>query len=134
MLEREHQTRIIVIIFAVISLIVTAIGLTGLIGHMATQSRQEIAIRKVLGSSVWQVLMIFGKRFSILMSVGLILSIPLILWLSETWLSNFEFKIASNVSDIAFPALAIVLLTFGVISRQAIAAANANPVHVLRNE
>jgi putative ABC transport system permease protein len=134
MLERERQTKIIVILFTIISLIVTAIGLTGLIGYMASQSRQEIAIRKVLGSTVWQILMIFGKRFTILMSVGLIFSIPVILWLSETWLSSFEFKIASNVGDIAYPVLAVILLTFGVISRQAIAAAITNPVHVLRNE
>ena len=133
-LEREHQTKIIVIIFTVISLIVTAVGLTGLIAHMTRQYRKEIAIRKVLGSTVWQILKIFGKQFLFLISIGIILSIPISLWLSEMWLSNFEFKMASHFLDISCSMFAIFLITFSVISYQAIGAAVANPVHVLKNE
>lgn len=108
-LERENQTRIIIISFTIISLIITAIGLAGLIGHMAMQSRQEIAIRKVLGS-VGQILMMFGRGFIILLFVGFALSTPGILWLSDLWLANFEYKplqallsLTHNPHECAYP-------------------------------
>ena len=101
---------------------------------MSIEFRQEIAIRKVLGSSVGQVLWLFGKHFSVLLIIGFSIAAPIVVLLSDRWLSNFEYKIDFRFGEFILSAAFVIMLTAVVIARQALAAAYANPVTVLRNE
>src|SRR5260221_59480 len=134
MLENEHQTSIVVTFFTALSLCITAIGLVGLIGYVAAELKKEIAIRKIVGSSVTEILQLIGSRFFVLTLSGLCIGTPVIIFLSDSWLSGFEYKTELTANDILVTFLSITFLTAIVIARQALDSGLESPIKVIRNE
>lgn len=109
-------------------------GLFGLAAYTADQRKKEIGVRKVLGSSVTEIVQLLSKDFMSLVLVALLIAGPLAWWGMQNWLESFAYPIEINlwVFVVAgFIAICIALLTVGF---QAIKAANANPVKSLRTE
>jgi putative ABC transport system permease protein len=132
--ESELRTQQIFSAFALIAIIIASLGLFGLSAFVIEQRTKEIGIRKVLGASVQNVLLLVSKEFLILVLIAFIISIPVTWWAMHTWLENFAYRISIGwwIFAIAgFIAVAIALLT---VSFQAVKAAIANPVKSLRTE
>jgi putative ABC transport system permease protein len=134
MMDKEHQSATILMFFTGMSLCITAIGLIGLIGYTVVEYRQEIAIRKVLGSTVTGILALIARRFLMLAGVGLLISIPAIVKLSEFWLYDFEYKTQLEFTDLFFIFVIILCFTFVIILKPIISSATENPVKVLRKD
>lgn len=120
--------------FTVLAILVTCLGVLGLSAYMVAQRRREIGIRKVLGASVPNILMVLSGGFARLMLLANLLAWPLAWYAMSLWLQNFAYRVevgwwvfllASGL------ALLIALLTVGT---QAMRAAVANPVEALRYE
>ncbi|HZY78540.1 MAG TPA: ABC transporter permease [Cyclobacteriaceae bacterium] len=130
----EENMLKLVEVFSVVAIVVGCLGLFGLVSFMAMQRTKEIGIRKVLGSSVAQILWIFGKEFSILISVAFIIAAPAGWWLMSKWLQDYQYAIPLQ-SWIFISALGF---TFGVaiitVGYRSFMAAVANPVSSLRSE
>ncbi len=120
--------------FTAFAVFIASLGLFGLATFMATQRTKEIGIRKVLGASVRNLVLLLSKDFIKPVAIAIIIALP-VAWLAmNKWLEDFAFRI--NVSWevlllAAFIALAVALFT---ISFQTIKAAIANPVKSLRTE
>jgi putative ABC transport system permease protein len=108
--------------------------LFGLSAFVIEQRTREIGIRKVLGASVQQVLLLVSKEFLLLVGIAFIISVPVTWWAMNEWLKDFAYRI--NIGTGAFIAggLSAILIAFFTISFQAIKAAVANPVKSLRTE
>lgn len=121
-------------VFASIAIFIGCMGLYGLVSFMALQKTKEIGIRKVLGSSLLQILWIFGKEFSVLILIAFLIATPLAGWLMNSWLQNFTYHIGLNSWIFVLTIGATVIIAGLTVAYKAVVAALANPVKSLRSE
>jgi putative ABC transport system permease protein len=122
------------IYFTVLAIFIAALGLFGLSSFTAEHRTKEIGIRKVLGSSVSQILILISKEFSKLVLIAIILAIPISWFGMDKWLQNFAFQ--TNISWWIFivSGFAAIIITYLTITFQALKASKANPVEALKYE
>jgi putative ABC transport system permease protein len=130
----EQRTQKIFSSFAAIAIIIASLGLFGLSAFVIEQRTKEIGIRKVLGASVQQVLMLVSKEFLLLIGIAFIISIPVTWWAMHKWLQDFAYRINISMGVFAAAGIAVIIIALLTISFQAIKAAIANPVKSLRTE
>jgi putative ABC transport system permease protein len=120
--------------FAILAMVITALGLFGMAAFTAEQRTKEIGIRKILGASVANVLMMLTKDFSKLVIVAFLIASPLAWWAAENFLQQYQLRI--DLPLILFPLAGVLslLVTIIIVSSQAIRAARRNPVESLRAE
>jgi putative ABC transport system permease protein len=121
-------------IFAIFALLISCLGLWGLISYAARQRVKEIGIRKVLGASVANIVSLLTKDFIVLVSIAIAIATPLAYWGIHKWLQEFAYRI--NIGWVLFViagcvAIFIAMVTVGI---QALRAAVANPADSLRSE
>jgi putative ABC transport system permease protein len=132
--EEETKWKQIISLAAILTVLISCIGLFGL-SSLAVQKRvKEIGVRKVLGASVFQISNLLTRNFLLLITIAFVIAVPAAWYASNSWLQNFAYRIEINWYVFAF-ALAITLFV-GVItiSLQTIKAAMVNPVKSLRSE
>lgn len=130
----EKRTQQIFSAFAILAIIIACLGLFGLSAFIIEQRKKEIGVRKVLGASVQNVLLLVSKDFLWLITIAFIIAVPVSYWAMHVWLQDFAYRI--NISWLVFflgGFLAIIIAVI-TISFQAIKAAIANPVKSLRSE
>jgi putative ABC transport system permease protein len=130
----EIRTQQIFSAFAIIAIIIASLGLFGLSAFVIEQRTKEIGIRKVLGASVKNVLLLVSKEFLLLVCIAFIISVPVTWWAMNTWLQDFAYRINISVWVFAIAGITAILIALLTISFQAIKAAIANPVKSLRSE
>lgn len=117
-----------------IAILISCLGLLGLVSLSVQQRTKEIGIRKVLGASVSGIVTLLSKDFVKLVLIAVVIASPIAWWAMNQWLADFAYRIAIQwwmFAVAASTAMAIALLT---VSWQAIRAAVANPVEALRDE
>jgi len=130
----EQRTKKIFSAFAILAIIIASLGLFGLSAFVIEQRTREIGIRKVLGASVQQVLLLVSKEFLLLVAIAFIISVPVTWWAMHEWLKDFAYRINIGTGVFIAAGFSAVLIAFCTISFQAIRAAIANPVKSLRTE
>jgi ABC-type antimicrobial peptide transport system permease subunit len=121
-------------IFAGLAIFICCIGLAGLASFTIEKRIREIGIRKVLGSSVQQILLLISKEFLRLVSIAFIIAVPLTWWAMNSWLQKYEYRIHISIWLFVVVGFLILLLTLTVVSLNTLRAARANPVKSLRTE
>ncbi len=134
LISEEKRLANISIVFTALAIVISCLGLFGLISFMAEQKKKEIGIRKVLGAKVSTVLKMLTEDFFILIIIAFIIATPLAYYLMENWLQDFTYRISISWWIFAFAGIATLLITLATVSFQAIKAATANPVDALRTE
>lgn len=120
--------------FAILAVIISCLGLFGLASFTAEKRRKEIGVRKVLGATVGQVIMLLSKDFLRSVSIALLIAIPLSWWMMQSWLNGFAWHIDLGVDIFLLTGVSVAILTLITVSFQAVSAAIANPVKSLDNE
>jgi putative ABC transport system permease protein len=113
---------------------VALIGLFGLVTFTIEQRVKEIGIRKVLGSSVAQIITLVTRDFLVLVCISFLVAFPTAFFLGKQWLQDFAYRIDIPWWIFLAAAILTVLLAMATISLRSIKAALANPVEALRNE
>ncbi len=121
-------------IFAGLAIFICCIGLAGLASFTIEKRIREIGIRKVLGATVQQLLMLISKEFLILVLIAFVIAVPLSWWFMNNWLQKYEYRTDINIWMFGIVGLAILLLTLIVVSINTMSAAMRNPVKSLRTE
>lgn len=132
--EKEQRTANVGLLFSILAILVACLGLFGLAAYMAEQRNKEIGIRKVFGASVAGIVQLLSLDFIKLVLVALVISFPLALYLMNSWLQDFAYRIVISWTvflTAGILALGIAMLT---VSFQAIKAAIANPIKSLKTE
>ncbi|MGE5107754.1 MAG: FtsX-like permease family protein [Sphingobacteriales bacterium] len=120
--------------FAGLAILISCLGLFGLAAFNAEVRTKEIGIRKVLGASVSSMIYMLSKDFFKLVILAVLVAFPLAWWATNSWLSNFAYKINVGAGVFVIAFFVVLALTLLTVSFQAIKAAIANPVKSLRTE
>ena len=120
--------------FAGLAILISCLGLFGLAAFTAQRRRKEIGIRKVIGASVSNVVVMLSKDFLKLILIAVFIAFPVAWWATSHWLNGFAYRIHPGVSIFLIAGFCTILITLFTISFQAIKAAIANPVKSLRTE
>lgn len=120
--------------FSLLAIVITCLGLLGLITLAVAQRRKEIGIRKVLGANLASVFALLSKEFIQLVILAFVIATPVAWWLMKTWLNNYAYKIEISWWGFLLAGLLSIAIAIITVSFEAVKAALANPVESLRSE
>lgn len=120
--------------FAMLTIIISCLGLFGLAAYVAGNRTKEIGVRKVLGASVTSIAALISKDFLKLVITSIILATPIAWFAMHKWLQNYTYRIQVEWWVFLLAGLSAMFIALLTVSFQSIKAAVANPVKSLRNE
>lgn len=120
--------------FTALAIFVACMGLFGLASFMTIQRTKEIGIRKALGSTSSEVVLLLSKGFVVLVLIANIIAWPLSWFIMNEWLQNFPYRITINPVLFVLAGLAVVVIAFLSVGFQTMKAARVNPASTLRSE
>lgn len=120
--------------FSVLAIIIGMLGLFGLASYTTEQRFKEIGIRKVLGASNNEILLILTKGFTGLVFVGFLLAIPISYFLMTAWLETFAYHASVSWVTILIAGALAIVLSWLTVGFQTIKAARANPIDSIQYE
>lgn len=132
--EKEDQFGQVFVIFSVLAIIVSCLGLFGLSAFSALQRTKEIGVRKVLGASVSNILLLLSKEYFLLILLAVIIGTPLTYFIMDGWLNNFAYRTDIGVLVFAVSAIIVLAVALLTVSYQTIKSARMNPSNTLRYE
>ncbi|HEX5152705.1 MAG TPA: ABC transporter permease [Parafilimonas sp.] len=120
--------------FSVLTIIITCLGLLGLVAFTTQQKQKEIGIRKVMGAGVAQIVPLITKNFIVLVGVSCFIAFPVAWFFMHKWLEIFPYNTGLSLTPFILSALMVLVITMLTVSFHALKAATANPVESLRTE
>ena len=120
--------------FSLLAIFVACLGLFGLAAFTAEQRTKEIGVRKVLGASVSQIVVLLSREFGRLVLFALFLASPIAYYAVSKWLQGFAYRTEIGLAPFLLVGLTVLAVAIFTVSSQAIKAALANPVESLRYE
>ena len=120
--------------FAFIAIFISCLGLFGLVTFATERKAREIGLRKILGSSITNIVIMISKEYLILVGISMLIAFPLSKYLLDSMLQDYAYRIDINWWMFAIAGGIIVVLTLLTFGWQAIKAATANPVNAIKSE
>ena len=121
--------------FALFAIIISCLGLFGLAAFTAERRLKEIGIRKALGSSSTNIVLLLSADFTKMVLLSIVIGIPISYWFLNSWfLPRFAFHIELSAWYFVIGGFVALLIAWITVASQAIKAANVNPVQCLRSE
>lgn len=117
-----------------LSFIIVLLGVLGLVSLSIHKRVKEIGIRKVLGASVPNIMLLFVKEFVVIILIAAVIACPLAYLVMNNWLNNYAYHINISPKPFALSIIALTVITLLLIGLQTIKSAIANPVKSLRTE
>lgn len=119
-------------IFAVLTVFISCLGLLGLSSFVAERRTKEIAVRKILGASVFTVWRLLSKEFILLVIISLFIAIPVAWYLTSHWLQGYHYRVELSWWIFGLAGAGALMITLLTVSFQSIKVATSNPVKNLR--
>jgi len=130
----EQKMGTVLNVFALLTILVACLGLFGLVTFTAEQRFKEIGIRKVLGSTVGQIVAMLSKDFLKLVGISFVVAFPVGYYAMDKWLQSFAYRIEMQWWLFVLAGLITILIAFATIGWKSFRAATMNPVISLRTE
>jgi putative ABC transport system permease protein len=130
----EATTQKIFSFFSSLAIFIACIGLLGLAAYATQQRMREIGIRKVLGASSANIVLMLCTQFIKLVLLASVIAFPIAWWSMYTWLQEFAYRVSISWHAFAVAGLAAVIVALITISLQALRAAFTSPVKTLKSD
>jgi putative ABC transport system permease protein len=130
----EQRTGIILSVFTVIAILIASFGLFGMSLLTFQQKIKELSVRKVLGATVANILVLLVGDFTKLIVLAVILATPVAWWIMKEWLQNFSYQININPLVFVCSGLILLFLAWVTLSYFTLKASRLNPAETLKNE
>ncbi len=124
----------IIFIFSILTIVISCLGLFGLVTYTTQQRVKEIGIRKVLGASIVSVTTLLTKDFLKLVCMAIVIASPIAYYLVGEWLQDFAYHIEISWQIFASAGILALLIALLTVSYQAIRTALINPAKSLKTE
>jgi putative ABC transport system permease protein len=134
MYKTEKTVSSLVKSFTVLALIITVLGLYGLASYTAEQRTKEVGIRKVMGATSLQVVLMILYSFMKIFFIATLIAVPVAWYFADNWLSTFVYRTPLDVLVFVITIAGLMVLTFVTVSYEIYRAAIANPVNALKHE
>jgi len=132
--DNEKRLAQLITGFSVLAILIAAMGLFGLATFVAARRRKEMGIRKVMGASVTELLVLLARSFTILVGIAFLLAVPVAYFGMTEWLNEFAYRLDINIWPFVIGGLLALVIAWLTISYQTLRAAKTNPVESLRHE
>jgi putative ABC transport system permease protein len=132
--REENQLAQLYKIFAAIAILISCLGLYGLVSFIAVQRTKEVGVRKVLGASVAQIMYLFSREFTILIGVAFLIAAPVAYFLMHLWLQRFAYSIQIGPWIFLLAIGGSLCIAWATVGYRAFKAATENPANSLRSE
>jgi len=132
--KKDLQQQTILTVFAGIAIFIACLGLFGLASFTAAKRTKEIGVRKVIGSSTWNIVVLLSRDLLKPVMVATLIAIPVGYYAMNNWLQNYAYRIPVYWWIFGLAALLAAVIAIVTVSFQAVKAAMVNPVKSLRSE
>ena len=132
--DDEKRVSILASLFALLTIIISCLGLFGLSSYMAENRAKEMGVRKILGASIVQITGLLSLDFMKLVLIAFVIAAPIGFWAMHSWLQEFPYRVSIRWWVFAIAGLSATFIALITVSIQAIRAAISNPVRALRSE
>jgi putative ABC transport system permease protein len=134
MYESEQRVSTLSKYFAGFAILISCLGLFGLAAFTAERRIKEIGIRKVLGASIVNLMILLTKDFARLVLTAILIALPIAYWVTRNWLEGFAFHIDLSIWFFVVAGLMALIIALLTVSSQAYKAASVNPSECLKDE
>ena len=132
--EDQQNTLTIISLFTLIAIVISVLGYVGMSLFFIRQRQKEIAIRKVMGSTSGEVLLLMLRTFSIPMLISFVIAVPISWYIMRDWLSNFSYRIALSPWIFAAAGFTCFIISLLTVIIQSWRAASENPINNIKTE
>ena len=132
--DREQKMSTLLAVFTSLAIFIGCLGLFGLATFMANQKTKEIGVRKVLGASVQNIVLLFSKEYVILILIGFGLAAPASWYVMNQWLKDFAYKITLGPTIFIAGLGVTFLIALATVGYRSLKAATVNPAKSLKSE
>ena len=115
-----------------LTIFISCLGLLGLVIYITNQRTKEIGVRKVIGATVTQLILLLSRDFLRLIGLAILIALPISWWGSQKWLENFAYKTELSWWVFAAGGATLLLIALVILCIRTLKAALANPVNALR--
>jgi len=121
-------------VFTGLTIFISFIGLLGLLSFSIRTRLKEVAVRRVLGATAYNIINLFFSDFFKLIGLAGLVSLPLVYFAGTSWLNNFAFHAPLNILVFIIPPVFLLTITFAAVTAQSITVALSSPVTYMREE
>ncbi|RHJ90692.1 ABC transporter permease [Parabacteroides bouchesdurhonensis] len=132
--EKELNLSSLITLFSLIAIFISMVGVFGLVVFDSEYRKKEIGVRKVLGSTTGQIIVMFNKSYVRILIICFVLAAPIAGYSISRWLENFAYKVPMYWWVYAVAFVLISFITVVTVTFQNWRAANENPVNSIKNE
>lgn len=134
MYKNEEKLSTLFTIFTGLAILVSSLGLFGLVEFSVNQRNREISVRKIFGASMWSLLLLLTRKYFMLVVIAFVIVIPFNYYIANQWLNNFAYHITIDPWIYIKAGVLIILITLVTVSFRSVKAALTNPVRWLKEE
>jgi putative ABC transport system permease protein len=130
----EKDMAMVLATFAFIAVIIACFGLLGIATLTFKQKTKEVSIRKVLGASMTNLIVLLVKDFTKVVLIAIVLAVPLVWWIMRGWLNNFMFRIQIDPMIFAGSGLVLLVMAWATLIYLTWKVTKVNPAEILKSE
>jgi putative ABC transport system permease protein len=119
---------------AFLAVLISCLGLLGMATYTAETRIKEIGVRKVLGATVWQIIVLLSRGFATLLLIAVVIATPLAYFANNLWLNFFASRVSISIGILFGSILSMIVISLLVVFSQSWRAAMSNPVESLKKE
>ena len=132
--EKEQQLATTISLFTLLAIIISLMGVLGLVIFETQYRRKEIGIRRVNGATVREILLMFNRKFVVIVAICFIIAAPISYFITDYYYSTFAYRAPIHWWVFVVALLAVLFVTTLVVTLATFRTASANPVEALRTE
>jgi len=130
----EERMSQILISFSTIAIVIACFGLLGIAALTFRNKTKEVSIRKVLGAEFPGLIYLLLKDFTLLIVMAIVIAIPVSVWLMNSWLQNFSYRVALNPLTFIGAGLLLIVIAWVTLGYLTLRVAQTNPATTLKSE
>ncbi|MDR1357522.1 MAG: ABC transporter permease [Tannerellaceae bacterium] len=132
--QKEQGMATLISLFSLVAILISIVGVFGLVVFESEYRRKEISLRKVFGSTTGEILVMFNKTYIRILCICFAIAAPLAWYAASAWLENFAYRTPLYWWVYAAAFAIVGILTVAVVTFQSLNAANANPAEAIKSE